>query len=75
MKKVLALLLCVAMLLVCLPVTISAAENEITPLNIKPNSPSNNSWLTILLVALVCFSASITTSVIVLKMKKKGKSE
>ena len=72
MKKVLALLFCVAILLLCLSATVSAAENEITTMN---SNPSNISWLTILLVALVCFAASITTAVIVLKMKKKGESE
>ena len=37
-----------------------------------PKPPKNNGWVAIVLVALVCFAAAITTTVIVLKMKKKG---
>ena len=34
----------------------------------------HNSWLHVLLVALVCFAAAITATVIILKTKKKGES-
>ena len=33
--------------------------------------PSGKDWITVLLVALVCFGAAITSTVIVLKMQKK----
>ena len=52
----------------------SSAPTEASPSPQTGNS-GNDFWLTILLVALSCFAASITTAVIVLKMKKKGGSE
>ena len=36
------------------------------------NGKERSNWIPILLVSMVCFSAAITTTVIVLKMKKKG---
>lgn len=74
MKKVLARLLCIAILVVCLPAMVSAAESTV-PVDTAPKNPNPNIWITILLVGLVCFAASVTTAVIVLKMKKKGESE
>ena len=50
-----------------------AAQVETQPAERKGSE--NRSWLAVLLVALVCFAAAITATVIVLKMRKKGEKQ
>ncbi|MBR5570936.1 MAG: hypothetical protein IKW10_08625 [Oscillospiraceae bacterium] len=57
-----------------LPVTVPTEPEKTTPtepsVSTQPKD-SGDSWITILLVALVCFGAGITASVIILKKKKR----
>lgn len=49
-----------------------------TPASAKPakgHDTVGSSWVAVLLVALVCFAAAITATVIILKMNKKGESQ
>lgn len=49
----------------------SGDPTEAAPRPVVSKKSEKDSWITILLVALVCFGAAITATVIILKMKKK----